>query len=138
MCRSCECPTNQTNNQNVRIKYRRSDAINALVEKSQLNILKDMSQHYVHNAFRLIQFGTHNKRGVFGACPGEILHLVQLGWFKYTMQAFVSQVGQSSSAMTKFNNLCSIVGTLLHRQSDRNIPKTRLPNGFVGTPFLPK
>ncbi len=33
-------------------------------------------------------FGAHSDCNIFGACPGEILHLVLLGWFKYVVQFF--------------------------------------------------
>ena len=137
LCRACECPNTLTNDENVTIKYRRPAVIETLTERKCMHMLKENSQHFVLNAFRLVQFGTHNNRGIFGACPGEMLHLVQLGWFKYAMQAFVSQVGKKSIEMSKFDSLCSIVGNLLHRQSDRNIPKTRLPKGFVGGAHIP-
>jgi hypothetical protein len=67
---------------------RKPGVINRLVRAKRFNILKQKSQHRLVNAFDNVQFGTHSDRGVFGACPGEILHLVLLGWFKYVVQSF--------------------------------------------------
>jgi hypothetical protein len=47
-----------------------------------------LSQNYLRNGFDEVHFGQYNRRGIFGACPGEMLHLVSLGWFKYCLQAF--------------------------------------------------
>jgi hypothetical protein len=41
--------------------------------------LKANSQQFLINAFDSVRFGLHNNRGIFGACPGEILHLILLG-----------------------------------------------------------
>ena len=40
-----------------------------------------------------VRFGQHNARGIFGACPGEMLHLITLGWFKYCLKSFSHQAG---------------------------------------------
>ncbi|KAI2497395.1 hypothetical protein MHU86_17106 [Fragilaria crotonensis] len=68
---------------------------------------------------------------VFGACPGEMLHLIFLGWFKNCLEAFSSQAGGTNSvALKQFNGLCATLGSRLSRQSDRNIPRTNFPKGF--------
>jgi hypothetical protein len=117
----------------MKSKYKKFTEVDGYVKNKRLANLHAMSQHYVLNAFRLVQFGCHNNRGIFGACPGEILHLVQLGWFKYAMQSFATQAGPTSQSMSQFDDLCSVVGKLLHRQSYRNLPKTCLPKGFCSS-----
>jgi hypothetical protein len=67
----------------------------------------------------------HNKRGIFGACPGELLHLILLGWFKYLLKAFTSQAGSASIALTQYDWLCTTLGKRLSRQSDRDLPQTQ-------------
>jgi hypothetical protein len=74
-------------------------AIHALVQKAKTNELKLLSQNYVKNGFAEVAFGLHNRRGVFGACPGEMLHLISLGWFKYCLEAFSAQAGPKSVAL---------------------------------------
>jgi hypothetical protein len=67
----------------------------------------------------------------FGACPGEMLHLISLGWFHYYLDAFSSQAGSPNSvALEHYNGLCSIIGKRLSQQSDRDIPQTNFPKGF--------
>jgi hypothetical protein len=59
--------------------------------------LKDMLQNYLVNGIDQACFGVHNNRGIFGVCPGEMLHLISLGWFKYCLDAFCAQAGGSTS-----------------------------------------
>jgi hypothetical protein len=85
--------------------------------------LKTMSQHYLQSGFWDIKFGSsHDKRGIFGACPGETLHLVLLGWFKYAIKAFVAQAGANSQSIRMYDTLCAEVGNCLGRQSDCDMP----------------
>jgi hypothetical protein len=89
-----------------------------------------MSQNYLKNGFEGVRFGMHNKRGIFGACPGEMLHLISLGWFKYCLQAFSVQAGPKSQALKDYDALCAKLGCTLSRQSDRDVPRTNFPRGF--------
>jgi hypothetical protein len=49
-----------------------------LVRDQNISALKAMSQQYLKNAF-----GLNSDRGIFGGCPGKILHLILIGWFKF-------------------------------------------------------
>jgi hypothetical protein len=68
--------------------HQHAKAIDALVLKAKTNQLKFLSQNYLKNCFAEVQFGLHNWRAIFGACPGQMLHLISLGWFNYGLQAF--------------------------------------------------
>ena len=59
---------------------RKPAVINKLVKSGDLIGLKDMSQNYLVNGFDQACFGLRNARGIFGACPGEMLHLISFGW----------------------------------------------------------
>ena len=65
----------------------------------KMDVLKSPSKHYLKNGFSDVRFGAHNKRGNFGACPCEMLHLISLGWFKFCLEAFAAQVGPNSVAL---------------------------------------
>jgi hypothetical protein len=67
--------------------------------------------------------------GVHFACPIEVLHWVLLGRFKYIRTSFFDLLGQTSDTAERFNTLASLVGTFLHRQSDRNKPRTTFSQG---------
>ena len=56
--------------------------------ESRPSNVENLSQQFLVNGFCNIIFGFHNKQGIHGACPGEILHLVLLGWFKYLIDVF--------------------------------------------------
>jgi hypothetical protein len=90
-----------------------------------------MSQNYLHNGFHRVRFGLHNDRGIFGACPGEMLHLISLGWFKYCLQGFAAQAGGPKSlALQQYDKLCASIGKKLSRHSDRDLPRMNFPKGF--------
>jgi hypothetical protein len=42
------------------------------------------------------------KCGIFDACPGKMLHLILLSWFKYLLEAIASQASSTSVAFILF------------------------------------
>jgi hypothetical protein len=60
----------------VKAPHRLPKGINKLVRNGETICLKLLSQSYLKNGFIDVQFGKHNQRGIFGACPGEMLHLI--------------------------------------------------------------
>ena len=130
LCRICECPTNFTGYSKSKFPHRLPRKMDTLVRKGLTGELQLLSQNYLKNGFAGVRFGMHNQRGIFGACPGEMLHLISLGWFKYCLQAFSAQAGPKSSALRGYDQLCAKLGTKLSRQSDRDVPRTNFPKGF--------
>ena len=130
LCRTCECPTLLTGYSKAKYPHRLPKRIDKLVLGGNMEALKSRSQHYLASGFSGVRFGAHNKRGIFGACPGEMLHLISLGWFKYCLEAFAAQVGPNSFALKQYDGLCAELGRRLSRQSDRDIPRTNFPKGF--------
>jgi hypothetical protein len=130
LCRICECPTYLTGYSKSKFPHRLPKKLDALVCKGSTDQLQLLSQHYLKNGFADVRFGLHNQRGIFGACPGEMLHLVSLGWFKYCLLAFAAQAGPTSLALKQYDMLCAKLGMRLSRQSDRDIPRTNFPKGF--------
>jgi hypothetical protein len=85
-----------------------------------------MSQNSLKNGFEGVQFGAHNKHGIFGACPGKMLPLIALSWFKYYLQACLAQAGPKSQESKDYNVLCPKLGCTLFRQSDLDVPLTNI------------
>ena len=53
-----------------------------------------MSQNYLVDSFDQACFGLLNNKGLFGACPGKMSHLISLGCFKYyLLEAWAAQAG---------------------------------------------
>ena len=77
-----------------------------------------------------LRFGSHNKQGIHGACPVDMLHAILLGIFKYTRDCFFEQIGNKSKTAEKINAYSMEYGSLLSRQSDRDFPVTRFANGI--------
>ncbi|KAI2512006.1 hypothetical protein MHU86_2294 [Fragilaria crotonensis] len=130
LCRICECPTYLTGYSKSKFPHRLPRKMDTLVRKGLTNELQLLSQTYLKNGFAGVRFGLHNQRGIFGACPGEMLHLISLGWFKYCLQAFSTQAGPKSNALKEYDQLCAKLGRKLSRQSDRDVPRTNFPKGF--------
>jgi hypothetical protein len=79
LCCICKCPTSLTGYSKSKFPHQHPKAINALVQKAKTNELKFLSQNYLKIGFAEVQFGLHNRRGIFGACPGKMLHLISRG-----------------------------------------------------------
>ena len=76
LCRICECPAEKSGWSKGHSYTKQTPPA---IHRGNLVGLKLKSQHYQLNAFDLVCFGQHDKRGIFGACPGEILHLMMIG-----------------------------------------------------------
>jgi len=81
LCRECHCPTNESDNHLANHKAKTQNQIATLVLRKDKIGLKEMSQQFISNAYCDIQFGCHNKMGIHGACPIEMLHAIYLGVF---------------------------------------------------------
>jgi hypothetical protein len=73
----------------------------------------------------------HNKAGIHGAMPIDMLHTVMLGTFKRSTECFFDQLGKTSATAESLNDLSKEYGELLDRQSDRNTPKTKFSTGVL-------
>jgi len=99
--------------------------IGKLVEKRNMEGLKKLSQHNLHDTFHRLRCGAHVDQGVHGACPLEMLHAILLGHFPGIRDTFFDQCGPTSVSAKRLNTLASEFGRLLSRQSDCDMPKTK-------------
>jgi hypothetical protein len=130
LCRICKCPTSLTGHSKSKFPHCLPNGINELVRMAKINKLKMLLQNYLKNGFAEVGFGMRNWRGIFGACPGEMLHVISLGWFKYCLEAFSAQAGLKLLVLKQYNMLGANLGIRLSRQSDRNIPRINFTKGF--------
>jgi hypothetical protein len=138
LCRACVCPTHKSGYSKARSYAKRTPhSVNQMVANRQFLSLKANSQQYLINAFDSVRFGAHNNRGIFGACPGEILHLILLGWFKNVLDSFFKQIGKGSESARRYDNLLLDINRRVGRQSDRLVPKTTVTKGFTSGANIP-
>ena len=130
LCRYCECPTNKSDDPRADYRLKTKRRIRALIEQNNTYQLQQLSQHAIQNCMYDIRFGLHNKQGIHGACPWEMLHALLLGLFRYTRDCFFTQIGETSKTADDINALSKQFGELLSRQSDRDMPITRFANGI--------
>ena len=106
LCRACECPTMISGYSKARdYAHRNPKIINMLVREKKCPELKAMSQQYLNNAFDNVRLGMHNDCGIFGACPGEILHLILIGLFRNVVDSFFIQITKDSVLAKKYDRL---------------------------------
>ena len=113
LCQACECPTMVCGCSKARDYAHCKPKIINKQEK-----LKAMSQQNLNNAFNNVQLGMHNDRGIFGACPGEILHLILIGWFRNVVDSFFIQITKDSVLAKKYDTLLLDINECLRRRSN--------------------
>jgi len=126
ICRDCDCPTKEADNPYYQCKPLTCAIFDAAIGNS--DALKKLSHHSVNNAFHQVCFGG-DEQGIHGCSPPEMLHLYQLGLYKYALDAFVSLL--SSEQKRSFDQLVSKVSHTCYRQSDRTFPRFRFPRGIT-------
>jgi hypothetical protein len=138
LCRYCQCPTGKTDDPKANYPYKTEPMMRSLLEQNKVQQLKALSQIGVKNAFHGLRFGLHNDRGIHGACPWELLHAILLGIFKYVRDCFFKQLGESSEAAHDINSLAQVIGACIHKQSDRNKPRTKFAKGILKGKLMAK
>jgi hypothetical protein len=130
LCRYCKTPNAMTDSCVYQFKLKMESEIKKLCRNNEVEVLRAMSQHCMEYACHGLRFGTHSKQGIHGACPIEMLHQILLGIFKYLKDEFFTQLGSNSALAEEINSLCTMIGALLKRQSDRDLPKTNFSKGI--------
>ena len=130
LCRYCDCPTSKSDDPLANYSAKTVRRINGLITQKNAYALQQMSQHMIQNCLYALRFGLHNKQGIHGACPLEMLHAILLGLFKYTRDCFFQQIGETSQLADTINAYSKMYGELFSRQSDRDMPVTRFANGI--------
>jgi hypothetical protein len=88
VCRHCDIPTMDCDNAFYPWWHVKPDVVHSLVVSNDLEGLKAMSQHPLKNAFYNSKLNIgRNPRGIHGTTPGEPLHVVDVGLFKYGLEA---------------------------------------------------
>ena len=101
LCRYCKCPTNESDDHLAQHAVKTQNEIQRLVSQMKVDELKSLSQHCIINATYKLRFGSHNKCGVHGATPLEMLHAMLLGIFKYVRDAFSTNWAKHHLLQTK-------------------------------------
>lgn len=130
LCRQCCCPTDESDDPWANYAPKTVEKLVRLVQKKDFEGLRALSQQYIQNALYKVRFGAHNKQGVHGGCPLEMLHGILLGMFTTVRDTFFELCGPTSQLAKDFDAFCSEIGWILSRQSDRNMPHTRFFGGI--------
>ena len=128
ICRYCHTKTEKLDQAYIKIVRRKQTKIEKLIERKDLVKLQEISQHCISNVWYELDFGA-NPWGVHGACPLDMLHWFNLAEGKYTKHMVFEQTGQKSKLSAEFDMLCTSIGDLMHRKSDRNLPRLKFTQG---------
>jgi hypothetical protein len=138
VCRHCDIPTMDCDNAFYPWRHVKPDAVHSLVVSNDLEGLKAMSQHPLKNAFynSKLDIG-RNPRGIHGMTPGEPLHVVDLGLFKYGLEGFFICLGMNPKSkapckiLMELDSIARCIGRFLDHQSDCELPRTYFPFGVT-------
>ena len=130
LCRMCHVLVEESDDHLHQPKYKTQPQISRLVKNVDKEGLKEISQHYLLNAFHKVPFHKANNRGIHGACPVDMLHTVLLGIFKYVRDIFFSYVGVDSIPAKQINGLSKEYAKCFSRQSDKDLPPMRFSKGI--------
>ena len=130
LCRYCTCKTEDIDDAYRDDGKKWPGMIKKLIDQNDTERLQALSQQRIFNAWYPCKFGSHNKLGIHGACPMEILHWLQLGKFKYDREMFVNQTGADTILSNRFNGLAKSMGLFFKRQSDRDLPRLVFSRGI--------
>ena len=123
LCRYCCCSNEDTDECYMSHKPKTQEMIQKLIDGDKTEELRALSQHNIDNAWYKVRFA-NPKVGIHGATPAEILHWIQLGWYKTTREMLFAQTGQDTIITREINVLAKMMGCLFKRQSERDIPRT--------------
>ncbi len=130
LCRYCECPTAETDNPLADYPLKTVKKIQGLVDRNNGEALRKLSQQNIENATYLLRMGQHSGQGIHGSCPLEMLHALLLGIFGYVRDMLFEQCGPTSQLADEINALATEYGARFARQSERDMPKTKLGGGI--------
>jgi len=130
ICRCCHILTQECDDHLHKIKYKTVLEIQKLVKTKNKTRLKEISYHYLTNAFHDLRFSLGNGRGVHGSCPSEMLHQMLLGVFSYLREILFTLIGPTSELAEEIDALSKLYCDLFRRQSDRTLPQTSFSKGL--------
>ena len=130
LCRYCEVPTEETDDPLADYPLKPTAKIAKLISRNDAEGLQALSQHKIENDMYKVQFGSHSKQGIHGACLVELLHAMYLGIMKYTCDCLFEQMGKESKLAGYVNSLSMLYGELLSCQSNCDLPVTKFSNGI--------
>ena len=129
LCRYCVCPSSQIDEPYADFARKSPEMLVEYIQKWDMKGLKRLSQQFIMNNWYEFMFGLHNNLNIHGACPMELLHWIQLGWYKYSRSTLFEKLGPYSELSRQINTIASQMGWLFQRQSDRAFPRTRFTKG---------
>jgi hypothetical protein len=130
LCRYCTCPTKESDLVNANFTFKTVSLLTPAVRMNDIEGLRAISQQCIDNAFYKIRFSPESSRGIHGACPMEMLHMMLLGIFRYTRNCLFEQVGNTSKLADEINALAQEYGVQFGRQSGRDLPKCKFTRGI--------
>ena len=128
--RTCDMPFGQIMNVNHPCTMIRPDDVDAMVDANDSDGLKAMAQYCVKSCFRVLEF-CDPEYGIFGAQPGDQLHMVQLGVFKDAAIVFLDCF--TDSQKVQLDDMARRFNKRLRQSHRKNFPTTDFSRGITNT-----
>ena len=85
ICRHCDISFDDSDDPYAEFKLFTQKQIQRLIDKDDVEALREISMHCLDNAWKDIIF-CDPKHGLLGACCGEVLHVLQHGMYPYVLE----------------------------------------------------
>jgi hypothetical protein len=126
--RACNCRSQDADQTNFQCEFVTKNQVQQAIADNNLDALKEISQHNVVNAFHKVCFGG-DKYNIHGCTPLDVVvHVNQLGMYKYTMKVFF-QLLKTTAACT-FDNYVKKFYSLPQQRAAHGLPRTDYGSGI--------
>ena len=130
LCRYCHCPNEETDDPQADYPAKTVKEILEMIINKDLDGLKEISQHYIDNAWYKVRWDPTYDTGIHGGCPSEMLHAILLGIFLYTREGLFEQIGPTSELAKLIDALAQQYGELFNKNSERDLPGCKFSHGI--------
>ena len=127
--RACDCRSSNANDPDFKCEFIQQKDVQDAIMSRDLDRLKELSQHHVKNAFHDLCFGG-DPHGIHGCTPVDIVvHVSQLGLYKYLMKIFFDKE-LKTSASAAFDSLVKQFYSLPRQRAASCLPRTDFGSGI--------
>jgi hypothetical protein len=128
LCRECDVSFESADDPFINCHRVLQEDVQTPFKAGERRRLREMSYHFVENAFWDLQFGSSG-HGIYQHCPPENLHSIKEGLFDYFLNTLVSKL-EGTKALSTCDTLFQEMSRHCQHQSDRDFPRCHFPFGF--------
>ena len=128
LCRECNVSFDDADDPFINCHRIVQDDVQTPFIDGESKLLKEMSYHFVNNAFWDLNFGSSG-HGIYQHCPPKNLHSIKEGLFDYFLNTLVSKL-EGTKDLSTCDALFQKMSRHCQHQSDRDYRRCHFPFGF--------